>query len=158
MLKPSISDGTRPEGDERLTRPTHRGHPRLGQQGTGGTGGTGGMPRCTTGGLHAALGDSDACAGSVWRSALRIAKYNLSGWIGIRDSPEDVRRWRTGIQQELDQLDTPHTMDDVEMCSMIWSVITDEQTDQTPNGAASGVSRYEVVGRPTPVRRRTDSL
>ena len=49
------------------------------------------------------------------RSALRIAKYNLSGWIGIQDSPEEMRRWRTEIQQELDKLDTPRTMDDVAM-------------------------------------------
>jgi FMNH2-dependent dimethyl sulfone monooxygenase len=73
------------------------------------------------------------------RSAARIAKYNLSGWIGIQDSPEDMRRWRTEIQQELDKLDTPRTMDDVAMCSMIWFVITDEQTDQTPNGKASNL-------------------
>jgi FMNH2-dependent dimethyl sulfone monooxygenase len=73
------------------------------------------------------------------RSAARIAKYNLSGWIGIQDSPEDMRRWRTEIQQELDKLDTPRTMDDVAMCSMIWFVVTDEQTDQTPNGKASNL-------------------
>ena len=28
------------------------------------------------------------------RSAKRIAKYGLQGWIGIQDSPEDIRRWR----------------------------------------------------------------
>jgi dimethylsulfone monooxygenase len=73
------------------------------------------------------------------RSALRIAKYNLSGWIGIQDSPEDIARWRTEIQQELDKLDTPRSMDDVDMCSMIWFVITDEETDLTPNGKASNL-------------------
>lgn len=73
------------------------------------------------------------------RSALRIAKYNLSGWIGIQDSPDDIARWRSEIQRELDKLDTPRTMDDVAMCSMIWFVITDEQTDMTPNGKASNL-------------------
>ena len=73
------------------------------------------------------------------RSALRIAKYNLSGWIGIQDSPDDIARWRTEIQQELDKLDTPRTMDDVEMCSMIWFVITDEETDMSDKGKASNL-------------------
>ena len=64
------------------------------------------------------------------RSALRIAKYNLAGWIGIQDSPDDIARWRSEIQQELDKLDTPRSMDDVDMCSMIWFAITDEETDR----------------------------
>ena len=68
------------------------------------------------------------------RSAQRIAKYSLSGWIGIQDTPDDIGRWRTEIQQELDKLDTPGSMDNVDMCSMIWFVITDEETDQ-PNRA-----------------------
>ncbi len=29
------------------------------------------------------------------RSASRIAKYGLSGWIGIQDSPEDIQQWRS---------------------------------------------------------------
>ena len=73
------------------------------------------------------------------RSALRIAKYNLSGWIGIQDSPADIARWRTEIQQELDKLDTPRSMDDVEMCSMIWFVITDDETDMSDKGKASNL-------------------
>ena len=73
------------------------------------------------------------------RSALRIAKYNLSGWIGIQDSPDDIARWSAEIQQELDKLDTPRSMDNVDMCSMIWFTITDEETDLTPNGKASNL-------------------
>ena len=73
------------------------------------------------------------------RSALRIAKYNLSGWIGIQDSPDDIARWRTEIQQELDKLDTPRSMDNVDMCSMIWFTITEEEADLTPNGKASNL-------------------
>jgi dimethylsulfone monooxygenase len=73
------------------------------------------------------------------RSALRIAKYNLSGWIGIQDSPEDIGRWRAEIQRELDKLDTPRSMDDVDMCSMIWFTVTDEEADLTPNGKASNL-------------------
>jgi dimethylsulfone monooxygenase len=97
------------------------------------------------------------------RSALRIAKYNLSGWIGIQDSPDDIGRWRTEIQQELDKLDTPRSMDNVDMCSMIWFVITDEETDHTPNGKASNLlagtaaqitdklKRYQEAGMTMPL-------
>ena len=73
------------------------------------------------------------------RSALRIARYNLSGWIGIQDSPADIARWRAEIQQELDKLDTARSMDDVAMCSMIWFVITDEETDMSDKGKASNL-------------------
>ncbi|WP_290057290.1 LLM class flavin-dependent oxidoreductase [Amycolatopsis solani] len=73
------------------------------------------------------------------RSASRIAKYNLSGWIGIQDSPEDIRRWRTEIQRELDQLDTKRSVDDLEISSMIWFVITDQDMDQTPRGKGTNL-------------------
>ncbi len=36
------------------------------------------------------------------RSALRIAKYNLAGWIGIQDSPDEIKQWRGAIQRELE--------------------------------------------------------
>ncbi|WP_020497566.1 LLM class flavin-dependent oxidoreductase [Sciscionella marina] len=68
------------------------------------------------------------------RSASRIAKYGLSGWIGIQDSPEDIQRWRGEIARELGELDTSRTVDDLEICSMIWFVITDQEMDQTANG------------------------
>jgi len=54
-------------------------------------------------------------------------------------------------------------MDDVAMCSMIWFVITDEQTDQTPNGKASNLlagtaaqitdmlKRYQEAGMTMPL-------
>lgn len=73
------------------------------------------------------------------RSASRIAKYNLSGWIGIQDSPEDIRRWRTEIQRELDELDTKRSVDDLEISSMIWFVITDEDVDQSPLGKGTNL-------------------
>ncbi|WP_328443663.1 LLM class flavin-dependent oxidoreductase [Amycolatopsis sp. NBC_00438] len=73
------------------------------------------------------------------RSASRIAKYNLSGWIGIQDSPEDIRRWRTEIQRELDELDTKRSVDDLEIASMIWFVITDEDVDQSPLGKGTNL-------------------
>ena len=41
------------------------------------------------------------------RSANRIAKYNLSGWIGIQDTPEELADWRGPIQQELEELGKP---------------------------------------------------
>lgn len=71
------------------------------------------------------------------RSALRISKYNLAGWIGIQDSPDDIRRWRGEIQRELEELG--RSIDDLDICSMIWTVITDTETDQTPNGKASNL-------------------
>ncbi len=72
------------------------------------------------------------------RSAKRIAKYGLSGWIGIQDSPEDIKRWKTEIAQELGELGQglPDTFD---MCSMIWFVITDEDMDQTPAGKGTNL-------------------
>ncbi|MFN8098674.1 MAG: LLM class flavin-dependent oxidoreductase [Dermatophilaceae bacterium] len=73
------------------------------------------------------------------RSALRIAKYNLNGWIGIQDSPEELQMWRTAIQAELDKLDTERSMDDLDMCSMIWFVITDTEADQTPMGKGTNL-------------------
>ena len=73
------------------------------------------------------------------RSAKRIATYGLHGWIGIQDTPEELREWRTAISQELSALGTARTVDDLEMCSMIWFVITDEETDQTPNGKLSNL-------------------
>ncbi|HEX4018792.1 MAG TPA: hypothetical protein VHX15_18800, partial [Frankiaceae bacterium] len=68
------------------------------------------------------------------RSALRISKYGLGGWIGIQDTPKELQRWRSAIAQELNELESPRSMDDVDVCSMIWFVITDEKSDQSPNG------------------------
>ncbi len=73
------------------------------------------------------------------RSASRIAKYNLSGWIGIQDTPEELTKWRAEIQRELEELGSDRSVDDLDMCSMIWFVITDEETDQTPMGKGSNL-------------------
>jgi alkanesulfonate monooxygenase SsuD/methylene tetrahydromethanopterin reductase-like flavin-dependent oxidoreductase (luciferase family) len=74
------------------------------------------------------------------RSASRIATYGLSGWIGIQDTPEDITRWRAEIQHELGELGSTRSLDDgFDMCSMIWFVITDEETDQTPNRKLSNL-------------------
>jgi dimethylsulfone monooxygenase len=73
------------------------------------------------------------------RSAARIAKYNLSGWIGIQDSPDDIRTWRKAIQDELEQLDTNRTVDDLVISSMIWTVITDAEVDQSDNGKVTNL-------------------
>ena len=71
------------------------------------------------------------------RSARRIAKYGLAGWIGIQDTPRELAEWRTAIAKELDDLGK--SIDDLDICSMIWFVITDEPTDQTDNGKASNI-------------------
>jgi len=73
------------------------------------------------------------------RSANRIAKYDLSGWIGIQDSPEELASWRGPIQQELEELDRPDAMDNLELCSMYWFVITDEESDQSNLGKGSNI-------------------
>jgi alkanesulfonate monooxygenase SsuD/methylene tetrahydromethanopterin reductase-like flavin-dependent oxidoreductase (luciferase family) len=65
------------------------------------------------------------------RSANRIAKYGLSGWIGIQDTPDELKQWRGAIQRELEELGSSRSVDDLEICSMIWFVITDAETDQT---------------------------
>ncbi|GAB2479493.1 LLM class flavin-dependent oxidoreductase [Jatrophihabitans fulvus] len=72
------------------------------------------------------------------RSAKRIAKYGLQGWIGIQDSPEDIARWKQAMEQELNELGRGFP-DGFDMCSMIWFVITDEPMDQTNNGKASNL-------------------
>jgi dimethylsulfone monooxygenase len=68
------------------------------------------------------------------RSANRIAKYGLGGWIGIQDTPDDIKQWKTEIQRELTDMGSDRSLDDgFDMCSMIWFVITEEKTDQTLN-------------------------
>jgi alkanesulfonate monooxygenase SsuD/methylene tetrahydromethanopterin reductase-like flavin-dependent oxidoreductase (luciferase family) len=71
------------------------------------------------------------------RSANRVAKYGLAGWIGIQDTPRELTEWRGAIARELEELG--RSIDDLQMCSMIWFVITDEETDQTDNGKASNI-------------------
>lgn len=73
------------------------------------------------------------------RSARRIATYDLSGWIGIQDTPDELQRWRGEIQRELEELGGSHSIDDLDICSMIWFVITDEETDQSPMGKGSNL-------------------
>jgi alkanesulfonate monooxygenase SsuD/methylene tetrahydromethanopterin reductase-like flavin-dependent oxidoreductase (luciferase family) len=95
------------------------------------------------------------------RSANRVAKYDLAGWIGIQDTPREFTEWRTAIARELEELG--RSIDDLEMCSMIWFVITDQETDQTDNGKASNIlagtaaqitdmlKRYQEAGMTMPL-------
>ena len=71
------------------------------------------------------------------RSANRVAKYGLSGWIGIQDSPAELSDWRAAIAAELEERD--RSIDDLDMCSMIWFTITDTETDQTDNRKVSNL-------------------
>ncbi|GAA1898297.1 LLM class flavin-dependent oxidoreductase [Williamsia serinedens] len=73
------------------------------------------------------------------RAAKRVAKYGLDGWIGIQDSPGEIANWRAGIATELDALDTSRTVDDLDIASMIWTVITDVDMDDTPAGKATNL-------------------
>ena len=73
------------------------------------------------------------------RSAKRIANYDLSGWIGIQDTPDELRKWRGAIQKELEALGSSRSVDDLQMCSMIWFTITDAETDQADNGKVSNL-------------------
>lgn len=72
------------------------------------------------------------------RSAKRIAKYGLNGWIGIQDSPEDIKRWKGEMERELNELGRGFP-ENFAMCSMIWTVITDEPLDQTANGKVTNL-------------------
>jgi alkanesulfonate monooxygenase SsuD/methylene tetrahydromethanopterin reductase-like flavin-dependent oxidoreductase (luciferase family) len=72
------------------------------------------------------------------RSAKRIAKYGLNGWIGIQDSPEDIKRWKGEMERELNELGRGFP-DNFDMCSMIWTVITDEPLDQSANGKVTNL-------------------
>jgi dimethylsulfone monooxygenase len=74
---------------------------------------------------------------SAERSARRIAKYNLAGWIGIQDDPEGLADWRKAIDDELKELG--RSVDEIEMSSMIWFVITDEDADQSPAGKGTNL-------------------
>jgi alkanesulfonate monooxygenase SsuD/methylene tetrahydromethanopterin reductase-like flavin-dependent oxidoreductase (luciferase family) len=73
------------------------------------------------------------------RSASRIAKYGLSGWIGIQDTPEEIQRWRAEIQHELEELGSDRSVNDLEICSMCWFVITPVDMDQTPAGKGTNL-------------------
>lgn len=73
------------------------------------------------------------------RAANRIAKYNLSGWIGIQDRPEELKEWRGAIERELGELESSQSVDDLEICSMCWFVITEEKSDQSNLGKGSNL-------------------
>ena len=66
-------------------------------------------------------------------SAKKVARYDLAGWIGIQDTPEDLRVWLAAIGEELEKLDAK-PVEELEVSSMLWFAITDEPTDQTRNG------------------------
>ena len=85
------------------------------------------------------------------RAAARISRYGLAGWIGIQDSPEDIRTWRTEIGRELEAIGGDRTVDDLEISSMLWTVITDVDVDQSPNGKLTNL----LVGS---ARQITDRL
>lgn len=95
------------------------------------------------------------------RSAARVAKYNLAGWIGIQDTPRELSEWREAIARELEEVG--RSIDDLVVSSMIWFTITDEETDQTDNGKVSNIlvgtagqitdmlKRYKEVGLTMPL-------
>ena len=80
-------------------------------------------------------------AGSRTRLARRAASRSTtsSGWIGIQDTPEELQQWRGAIQQELGKLESSRSIDDLDIGSMIWYTITDQETDQTPLGKGSNL-------------------
>jgi alkanesulfonate monooxygenase SsuD/methylene tetrahydromethanopterin reductase-like flavin-dependent oxidoreductase (luciferase family) len=67
-------------------------------------------------------------------AAKRVAKYGLAGWIGIQDTPDEIKKWRAAIKEELEKLESPRSVDDLEIVSMLFFDITKEKTDQTPKG------------------------
>ena len=85
------------------------------------------------------------------RSAKRIAKYGLAGWIGIQDTPRELTEWRIAIAQELGELGK--SIDDLDMCSMIWFTITDTEVDQTDNRKVTNI----LVGTESQITERLKS-
>ena len=73
------------------------------------------------------------------RSANRIAKYGLSGWIGIQDTPDDLAGVARRHPARVGELGRSSSIDGLEVCSMLFFVITDEETDQTPQGKLSNL-------------------
>ena len=71
------------------------------------------------------------------RSAKRIAKYDLSGWIGIQDTPDELQQLARRHPEGTRRPRHRRSVDDLEMCSMIWFIITDAETDQTPRARAA---------------------
>ncbi len=67
-------------------------------------------------------------------AAKRIAKYNLEGWIGIQDTPEDIATWKAAIKQELEAIGSTRSVDTLEISSMLFFDITKDKTDQTLAG------------------------
>lgn len=67
-------------------------------------------------------------------AAKRVAKYGLDGWIGIMDTPDAIKTWRGAIDEELQKIEGGHSVNDLEISSMMPFEITKEETDQTPNG------------------------
>ena len=63
--------------------------------------------------------------------------HGLAGWIGIQDTPREFAEWRSAIGHELEQLGK--SVDDLDMCSMIWFVITDQDMDQTDAGKGTNI-------------------
>ena len=49
------------------------------------------------------------------RSAKRITKYDLDGWIGIQDSPEGLSKWLTAIDQQFEEIGSPKRSKDLEI-------------------------------------------
>jgi alkanesulfonate monooxygenase SsuD/methylene tetrahydromethanopterin reductase-like flavin-dependent oxidoreductase (luciferase family) len=88
------------------------------------------------------------------RAANRIGKYKLAAWIGIQDTADELSEWRGPIQRELEELGKPDALDALyalDLCSMYWFAITDEESDQTSAGKASSI----LIGTVTQI---TDNL
>ena len=57
----------------------------------------------------------------------------------IQDTPDEIKQWRGAIQRGLEELGSSRSVDGLEICTMLWFVITDQETDQTPQGKASNL-------------------
>lgn len=89
-------------------------------------------------------------------TAKRINKYDLEGWIGSHNMPEDINKWRTEIAAEFNKMETSRSVDDLTLCSMTPFAITDERSDQTPlmgtvQQVTDNLKRFKEAGLTMPI-------
>ena len=85
------------------------------------------------------------------RSASRVSKYDLRAGSGSRTPRTSSSSGAVPSSRSSRKLEDSRSIDDLDIASMIWFTITDEETDQTPRGKGTNL----LVGT---VAQVTDNL